>query len=72
MSDELRKIDEWDYENTMFIVCPYCGHEHTDSWLEDPREDFRHEWECEECEKEFTVSVHLEMTYSSHKEAPDA
>lgn len=56
-----------DHEYTDEIVCPWCGHEHGDSW----------EWvdydttECDECEKKFTHIRHVEVTYTTEKEEDD-
>jgi len=46
------------------IRCPYCGHEHRDSWEfglgEDDGED-----ECVECERSFKWSRQVTVTYST-------
>lgn len=57
--------EDIDHESTDEIVCPYCGYVHTDSW----------EWEghhgtdrCDDCEKEFYWTRHVDITYDTSKE----
>lgn len=59
------------------IVCPYCGHEERDSWewqpeLHGPEGDG--DTECGECGREFGVSRHVSVSYSTRKkdDAPKA
>ena len=54
-------IEENDCTNTELIVCPFCGHEHIDSWEQEESGNF----ECEECENVFYVSVQIEVSYTS-------
>ena len=58
---------EIDCEGTDEVVCPHCGHEHSDS-----SEFFgRHEdaeVECSECEKWFWVTRDVSVSYTSRKE----
>lgn len=54
-------IEENNCINTELIICPFCGHEHIDSWEQTKSGEF----ECEGCEKLFFVSVQVETTYTS-------
>jgi len=45
------------------IICPYCGHEFSDSYECAHRECF--EEECPECEKKFHVNVITEVFFTS-------
>jgi hypothetical protein len=54
--------DTINHDYTRDIVCPYCGHEHRDSWEISKNEDGAGgDMECQECDKTFswhcTVSV---------------
>ena len=54
---------EFDTQFTKEAVCPYCGAEQSDSWeLKD--ED---EYYCDECENEYTIVRHVEVTYCTHR-----
>jgi uncharacterized Zn-finger protein len=55
---------EIDHHVTSEIVCPYCGHVHTDSW---ERGDDDGEIECYECEREFRYSRYIDVTYNTEK-----
>ena len=57
-----------DHILTSEVVCPYCGHVHSDSW-ELP--DYDDSFECYECGKKFYYGREVEVTYSSHKLKPD-
>ena len=46
------------------IVCPYCGHEISDSWECPDADD---ELYCDNCGKEFSYIRNIEVTYSSYK-----
>lgn len=48
-----------------YIVCPYCGHLHTDTWEFDIDEDRREDIECESCEREFECEKHVRISYST-------
>ena len=57
---------EIDHEYTDEIVCPYCGHEFSDSWeslygIEEA------ELECWECERPFKAYREVEVTYTTYK-----
>jgi len=58
-----------DTQYTKNATCPYCGHEDKDSWeiefdgMEGDTTNI-----CGKCEKEYTVSRHVEITYCSFKE----
>lgn len=52
--------------NTKFqpnIICPYCGHEETDSW--EWNKD--HTYECGECGKKSDLTVDYTIEYSTSK-----
>ena len=46
------------------VVCPYCGHEQSDSW---EYEEYHNPIECGECGKEFKFSRQVEVTYCTWK-----
>lgn len=46
------------------IVCPYCGHEMTDSWELSEDDD---EYECEACEKTFHYCREIDVRYTTHR-----
>ena len=48
------------------IKCPYCGYKDTDSWEYNMGQDDEIEVECGNCEEEFLVTCHIEVTYSSY------
>lgn len=56
--------EEFDTDYTSEVVCPYCGHQHRDSWelLEDCDT-----YECVSCEKEFEYQRETEVTYCTWK-----
>ena len=58
-------------KGTREVVCPYCGHEDSDSW-ELPGDDGEiGETECGECERTFNYYRDITVTYTSmKKEAP--
>ena len=58
--------NEIDHEYTKLAVCPYCGHEHQDSW-EFGDEDKVIECENYECEKDFFLGVYVSVKYSTSK-----
>jgi hypothetical protein len=59
---------EFDCEYTDAIVCPYCGHEQSDSWeICGDRNDG--ETDCGECEKKFSYSRDFTVNYTTHKSA---
>lgn len=43
------------------VVCPYCGHTHSDSWECDDDDEFV----CNNCNRPFKMEVHTEITYTS-------
>lgn len=73
--ERVEKEPEWHECNlTHEAVCPYCGHEHGDSWEwgGTERGETDGEAECDSCEREFFWSRDVSVTYSSQKkEAPD-
>lgn len=55
---------EFEYEFTDEIVCPYCGHEHIDSWEQPDEVD---SFDCHECFMDFKMKRNVEITYSTYK-----
>lgn len=49
---------------TAAIVCPYCGHEHCDSWEYGAGDD-NGETECGECGLPFLWTREVSVTYST-------
>lgn len=68
--NEQAKIER-DYEdkhyNTSNIVCPYCDYEEEDWWevISDSDNDYEN-IECCECGREFEVSIHREISFSTN------
>ena len=58
--------EDIDHDYTKEIVCPYCGHEQSDSW-EIMGNDEDGETDCDECEKSFRWSAHIDITYCTEK-----
>jgi len=52
-----------DHEYTPEIVCPYCGHEQSDSW--EFSDDGTHE--CSMCDNEFNYERIVTIQYSTSK-----
>jgi DNA-directed RNA polymerase subunit RPC12/RpoP len=57
---------EIDHEFTNEIVCPNCGHIHTDCF-EFPDSGTQ---KCDSCHKEFSFIREIEVTYSTSKLEP--
>jgi hypothetical protein len=55
---------DYDTDNTDEIVCPYCGHEGSDSW-EYSRDSG--EIECGRCCQEFNYNRDVSVSYSTSK-----
>jgi len=55
-------MEDLDTSYTDLITCPWCEHEHQDSF---EMEDGQHD--CEVCEKPFEVSHDVTVTYSTSK-----
>lgn len=56
---------------TSEVVCPHCGHEHSDSWEIGHHSDSSSvEMECHECEKKFSFERETDVTYNSFIPAP--
>lgn len=55
---------EIDHEFTSNIVCPYCGHTHSDSWeyFRD-RENIVQDIDCAKCGKSFCCEMDFDVTY---------
>jgi hypothetical protein len=57
--------EEFDTWHTQEVICPHCGHEHSDSW------EFQDSCttECHSCDKLFIMERNIEITYSTSKQA---
>ena len=62
MADQAEPID---CEHTSEIVCPYCGHEESDSWEANGGDEGDFEHDCNNCGKRLFCSRHIEVTYST-------
>jgi DNA-directed RNA polymerase subunit RPC12/RpoP len=62
MEGEMSK--EIDTKYTEDIVCPHCGHVHSDSW---EIESNSGNDKCSRCDKEFGFERDIEVTYSTWK-----
>ena len=62
------QYNELRYLNQETIVCPYCDYKIEDVWdyIDSSYSDYENV-ECPECEKEFEVSIHREITFSTNK-----
>jgi DNA-directed RNA polymerase subunit RPC12/RpoP len=63
-------VNDFDTDYTNDVICPYCGHHHTD----DLHEFFSdRDWEdisiieCHSCEKEFHAERDITVHYSTSK-----
>jgi len=66
LGDVAEDGEEIDCSSTDEIVCPYCGHEHRDSWeMLDGHSDCG-KVDCGECEREFEVSRYVSVSYTSY------
>ena len=68
MTDEVK--DEFDTDYTREVTCPYCGYEDHDSWevFDGSSGDGDiTETSCGRCDKEFTVQLHVRVSYSTEK-----
>jgi hypothetical protein len=57
-------MSQIDHEHTTSIVCPYCGHENSDSWEYQEDED---DVDCGSCDKSFSLAVHHSTTYTTSR-----
>lgn len=57
-------MDELDYSYTDEIICPYCGHEHSDSWEASDESD---DEQCGECGKHFSYTSYTTRNFTSKK-----
>lgn len=62
---------KYDTEHRDQITCPYCGHEHRDSWEWDSGTGMGAEGdgedECAACEETMHISRHVTTTYTTRK-----
>ena len=64
--------EDIDHDYTDDVVCPYCGNSHDSTEF---RADNVQEtsYDCDECGKEFIVTMNIEVTFSTErKKAPHA
>ncbi len=55
---------EVEHEYTEEVVCPWCGHEHGDSWEWTSNSD---DMKCDECGKEFGYEKDITVKYCTSK-----
>jgi len=53
---------------TSEIVCPYCGHEISDSWELTCDDD---DYECDDCGKKFHYYREVDVHYTTHRIGDD-
>lgn len=62
---------EIDHEFTESIVCPHCGHSHSESWEYFRDDQYAQTINCIECDKPFSCEMEVDVTYiTAKKEAP--
>lgn len=56
------------HHGTQNIVCPYCDHENDDVWdyIDSGYNDYE-DVECPQCGREFQVTIHREITFSTNR-----
>ncbi len=64
---EYEKIKEWDCKYEEDLICPYCGHKHSDSFEFYGEDETEMEMECHDCGKEFIYHTNIEYSLSSYK-----
>lgn len=60
-------VDEFDCWREDQIVCPWCGHRHSDSWEWIPPDSECTELDCEECEKPIQLTIEREVLYTTKR-----
>ncbi len=68
--EALDKIDEHNPYVTQYtpeIICPYCGHEHGDSWEYGGGGEDTDTAICDECDREFEWSRFIITEYSTKR-----
>ena len=58
-------------ELTQYATCPYCGHEHLDSWSLDLSELEDTTIHCGNCEETFAARRIIEISYATAKPEPE-
>jgi transcription elongation factor Elf1 len=61
--------NEIDTDYTDEVVCPHCGHEHSDSWEYNLTEQDYGALECAECGEMFEATLNKSISYSTRKVA---
>ena len=64
-------LDEINLSYNQDPVCPYCGHIERDAWELDLEDEEDCEIECNRCEMEYIVSLHVSISYSTYKKDGD-
>jgi hypothetical protein len=59
MSDKIR--------NTVLAVCPHCYRQFKDSWELCQKDEDVYEYDCDQCEKPFSVQATITVTYTTVK-----
>lgn len=58
------------HEYTEEVVCPYCGHEFTDSWELSGEDGQEGETDCGQCERLFLYYRNISVSYSTLPAVP--
>lgn len=58
---------EIDHGFTTELVCPYCGAKELDSWEVESGEEDLGRIDCGRCERTFTATRNISITYSTEK-----
>lgn len=62
MSDDTDLPSDINHEHTDGVICPWCGHNHKDSWEMDEGQH-----KCGSCSKPFWLGVTTRITYTTSK-----
>lgn len=62
-------LSEIKHEWTDELVCPHCGHVHSDSWEMNSGDEGDWDMECHECDETFDAQRHVTVKYSTSKPA---
>jgi len=62
----MSELSDIDLSYNLNPVCPHCGYEMQDAWQ---LGDNDQEVECNACEKDYFVSIDVDVTYSTSKKA---
>jgi hypothetical protein len=56
-----------DTVHTQLAICPHCGKEFEDSWELCQKDEDVYEYDCDQCEKPFSVQAIITVTYTTKK-----